>query len=99
MLGMQLWKYLQAVQTSCFNFSTENILWVLPIRNFSVQPSVSRVFPVLKVRASIYTSSQVTGNVMVLDFDVVLLFFFFEIVANQSVFWILNEGNDSAWQP
>lgn len=95
MLGMQLWKYLQAVQTSCFNFSTENI----SIRNFSVQPSVSRVFPVLKVRASIYTSSQVTGNVMVLDFDVVLLFFFFEIVANQSVFWILNEGNDSAWQP
>lgn len=77
MLGMQLWKYFQAVQTSCFNFSTENILWVLPIRNFSVQPSVSRVFPVLKVRASIYTSSQVTGNVMVLDFDVVLLFFFF----------------------
>lgn len=90
---------MQAVQTSCFNFSTENILWVLPIRNFSVQPSVSRVFPVLKVRSSIYTSSQVTGNVMVLDFDVVLLLFFFEIVANQSVFWILNEGNDSAWQP
>lgn len=98
MLGMQLWKYLQVVQTSCFNFSTENILWVLPIRNFSVQPSVSRVFPVLKVRASIYTSSQVTGSIMVLDFDVVLLFLK-KIVANQSVFWILNEGNDSAWQP